>query len=65
MYIKLPSEHLNPTFTSHNTCKVTITPRVRDNVKVTKNKEECHILNLLLLYQLKIISYIKFIKIII
>ena len=34
-------------------------------VKETKHEEECHILNLLLLFQLKIISYIEFIKIII
>ena len=34
-------------------------------VKTTKHGEECHILNLLLLFQLKFISYIKFIKIII
>ena len=31
-------------------------------VKTTKNEEEFHILYLLLLFQLKIISYIKFIK---
>ena len=34
-------------------------------VKTIKHEEECHILNLLLLFQLKIISYIEFIKIII
>ena len=34
-------------------------------VKTTKHEEECHILKLLLLFQLKIISYIDFIKIII
>ena len=34
-------------------------------IKVTKHEEECYILNLLLLFQLKIISYIEFIKIII
>ena len=33
-------------------------------VKETKHEEECHILNLLL-FQLKITSYIEFIKIII
>ena len=33
--------------------------------KATKHEEKCHIVNLLLLIQLKIISYIKFIKIII
>ena len=31
----------------------------------TKHEKECHILNLLLLFQLKIISYIEFINIII
>ena len=33
-------------------------------VKATKHKKECHILNLLL-FQLKMISYMEFIKIII
>ena len=31
-------------------------------IKATKHKQECHILNLLLLFQLKIISYIEFIN---
>ena len=34
-------------------------------IKATKQKEKCNILNLLLLFQLKIIFYIEFIKIII
>ena len=32
--------------------------------KATKHEKECHIVNLILLFQLKIISYIEFIKII-
>ena len=33
--------------------------------KATKHEKECYIVNLILLFQLKIISYIEFIKIII
>ena len=32
-------------------------------IKATKHEQECHNLNLLLLFQLKIISYGEFIKI--